>query len=148
MADAGHRAPEVPVRRAEAQAVEQCDRPRAHGDDVAEDAADARRRTLERLDGGGVVVALDLERDRLAFAEVDHAGVLARALEHAVAGRGQPPQQRGRVLVAAVLRPQQREDGQLEAVRVALEQAADTFQLPVGEPEGAVQRLFRNCRQS
>jgi hypothetical protein len=52
------------------------------------------------------------------------------------------------VLVAAVLRPQEREDGQLEAVRVALEQPADTFQLPIGEPEGAVQRLFRNCRQS
>jgi hypothetical protein len=47
-----------------------------------------------------------------------------------------------------VLRPQQREDGQLEAVRVALEQAADTFQLPVGEAEGTVQRLFRDCRQS
>jgi hypothetical protein len=47
-----------------------------------------------------------------------------------------------------VLRPEQREDGQLEAVRVAFEQAADTFQLPVGEPEGEVQRLFRDCRQS
>jgi hypothetical protein len=47
-----------------------------------------------------------------------------------------------------VLRPKQREDGQLEAVRVALEQAADTFQLPVGEAEGTVQRLFRDCRQS
>ena len=133
---------------AEAQAVQQGDRPRAHGDDVAQDAADARGRTLERLDRGGVVVALDLERDGLALAEVDHPGVLARPLEHAVAGRGQPAQQRRRVLVPAVLGPQQREDGQLEAVRVALEQPADTFQLPVGEPEGAVQRLFRDCRQS
>ena len=136
------------VRRAEAQPVQQRDRPRAHGDDVAEDAADARRRALERLDGRRMVVALDLERDRLAVAEVDHAGVLAGPLEHAVAGRRQPPQQQRRVLVAAVLRPEQREDGQLEAVRVALEQAADTFQLPVGEAEGTVQRLFRDCRQS
>jgi hypothetical protein len=30
-----------------------------------------------------MVVALDLERDRLAFAEVDHACVLAWPLEHA-----------------------------------------------------------------
>jgi hypothetical protein len=47
-----------------------------------------------------------------------------------------------------VLRPEQREDGKLEAVRVALEQPADALQLPVGEAEGAVQRLFRDCRQS
>jgi hypothetical protein len=47
-----------------------------------------------------------------------------------------------------VLRPQEREDGQLEAVRVALEQPADTFELAIGEPEGTVQRLFRDCRQS
>jgi hypothetical protein len=52
------------------------------------------------------------------------------------------------MLVAAVLRPEQREDGELEAVRVAIQQRADTVQLPVGEPEGAVQRLFCNCRQS
>jgi len=52
------------------------------------------------------------------------------------------------VLVAAVLRPEEREDRELEAVRVALEEAADTFQLPVGEAEGPVQRLFRDCRQS
>ena len=81
------------------------------------------------------------------FAEVDHAGVLARALKHTLAGRRQPAQQRRRVLVAAVLGPEQREHGELEAVRVALEQPADTFQLAVGEPEGAVQRLFRDCRQ-
>ena len=32
-----------------------------------------------------MVVRLDLERDRLAVAEVDHAGVLARPLQHALA---------------------------------------------------------------
>jgi hypothetical protein len=52
------------------------------------------------------------------------------------------------VLIATVLRPEQREDSQLEAVRVALEQATDTLQLPVGEAEGTVQRLFRDCCQS
>ena len=83
VADPRDGALEVPVRLAEAEPVEQRDRPRAHGDDVAEDPADAGRRALEGLDGGRMVVALDLERDGLAVAEVDHAGVLARPLEHA-----------------------------------------------------------------
>ncbi len=86
VADAGHRPPEMRVRLAEAQAVEQRDRPSAHGDDVAQDAADARRRSLERLHGRGMVVALDLERNGLAVSEVDHPGVLAWPLEHAFAG--------------------------------------------------------------
>jgi hypothetical protein len=51
------------------------------------------------------------------------------------------------MLVAAVLRPEQREDGKLEVVRVASEQLPDSGQLPVGEPEGAVERLFRDGRQ-
>jgi hypothetical protein len=51
------------------------------------------------------------------------------------------------VLVAAVLRPEQREDGELEVVRLALEQLLDTVELPVGQAEGAVERLFGNPRQ-
>jgi hypothetical protein len=50
-------------RRAEAQRVHRRDRPRAHGEDVAQDAADAGRRALIGLDEGGVVVALHLEDD-------------------------------------------------------------------------------------
>ena len=133
---------------AEAQPVEQRDRPRAHRDDVAQDPADAGRGALERLDRGRVVVALDLERDRLAVAEVDHARVLARPLEHALAAAREALQQQRRVLVAAVLRPEQREDGELEVVRLALEQLADTVELPVGETERAVERLFRDLRQA
>ena len=147
-ADAGDGAVEVVVRRAEAQQVEQRDRPRPHGRDVAQDPADARRRPLERLDGGGVVVALDLERHGLALAEVEDAGVLARPLQHALARRGQALQQQRRVLVAAVLAPEQREDRQLEMVRVSLEQLADALQLPVGEAEGPMQRLLDERRQS
>ena len=52
------------------------------------------------------------------------------------------------MLVAAMLRPEQREDRELEAVRIAAEQLADTLQLPVGQPEGPVERLFRDRRQS
>jgi hypothetical protein len=133
-ADACDGAPEVVVRLGEAQTVEDGDRPGAHRDDVAEDSADSRGRPLEGLDCRRVVVRLDLERDSLAAAEVDHARVLARPLQHAVPAGGEAPQQRRRVLVAAVLRPEQREDGELEVVRVAFEQLPDAVELLVGQP--------------
>jgi len=46
----------VAVKRAKAQRVEQRDRASAHGEHVAQDSADAGRRTLEGLDGRRVVV--------------------------------------------------------------------------------------------
>ena len=49
---------------AEAERVHRGDRARAHGEDVAHDAAHARRRALIGFDVGGVVVALHLEDDR------------------------------------------------------------------------------------
>jgi hypothetical protein len=94
-----------------------------------------------------VVVALDLEGDRLALAEVDDAGVLARALEDPPPGGRQPPEQQPRVLVGAVLRPEQREDGELEVVRLAFEQLADAVQLIVRQAERAVERLSGDRRQ-
>ena len=51
------------------------------------------------------------------------------------------------MLVAAVLRPEQREDRELEVVRLAFEKTPDSLELTVREPERAVQRLFRNLRQ-
>jgi hypothetical protein len=51
------------------------------------------------------------------------------------------------VLVAAMLRPEQREDGELEVVRLALEQVADTGVLGVGQAERPVERLFGDPRQ-
>jgi hypothetical protein len=51
------------------------------------------------------------------------------------------------VLVAAVLRPEKREDGELEVVRVAAEQLPDTVELPISEAESAMKRLFRDRRQ-
>src|SRR5690606_29457415 len=60
--DAGDDAIDEPRRlrmrgRAEAQAVQRGDGPRAHGEHVAEDAADAGRRALVGLDVRRVVVA-------------------------------------------------------------------------------------------
>jgi len=95
-----------------------------------------------------MVVRLDLERDRLAFAEIDDARVLARPLQDAVAGRRQPLQQQRRMLVAAVLRPEQGEDRKLKMIRLAFEKFPDSLELPIGKPERAVQRLFRNLRQA
>ncbi len=51
------------------------------------------------------------------------------------------------MLVAAVLRPEEREDGQLEMVRLAAEELPDSRGLAVGEPEGAMKGLFRDLRQ-
>jgi hypothetical protein len=51
------------------------------------------------------------------------------------------------MLVATVLRPEQREDGQLEVVRVALEQLLDTRELSIGETESAMERLLGDRRQ-
>ena len=51
------------------------------------------------------------------------------------------------MLVAAVLRPEQREDGELEVVRLALQQLLDTVVLPVREAELAVEWLFRDEAQ-
>jgi hypothetical protein len=51
------------------------------------------------------------------------------------------------VLVAAVLRPEEREDRQLEMVRVAPEQADDALELPVGQSESSVEGLFGDLRQ-
>ncbi len=146
-ADAADRAREVVVRRAEAEAVEQGDRPRAHRDDVAEDAADAGGGALERLDGGRVVVALRLEGHGEPVTEVEHAGVLPRPLQHARPAARQPLQEQRRVLVAAVLRPEEREDGELEVVRLALEQLQDARVLAVREAELAVKGLFRDRAQ-
>ena len=92
-------------------------------------------------------MALDLERARGAFAEVDDACVLARALEHRGPLRREVASAAGRVLVAAMLGPEEREDAELEVVRVAPEQASDTVELPVGEAERAVERLFRHGAQ-
>ena len=118
VADAAHHAGEeiaVPrlVERPEAQAVEHRDGPRAHGEDVAQDAADAGGRALVRLDRRGMVVRLDLEGDRPAVGQPQHAGVLARPLDDLRARGGEGLEHRLGVLVAAVLRPERGEDAEL-----------------------------------
>jgi hypothetical protein len=94
-----------------------------------------------------VVVALDLERDCLTPAEIDDAGVLAGALEDPLARRREALEEEGRVLVAAVLGPEEREDGELEVVRRSPQELADPSELGVGEAEFAVERFLRDEAQ-
>jgi hypothetical protein len=144
VADTGNRAAEVMIRFCETKAVEQCDRPRPHGNDVAQDPADAGRGALERFDRRGMVVRLDLEGDRLSVPEIDHARVLTGPLQDAFALGRKPLQQESRMLVAAMLGPEEREDGKLEVVRITAEQFADAVELLVGQPQRTVERLFRS----
>ena len=126
------------VELAEAQAVEDRDRPRADREDVAEDAADPGRRSLEGLDRARVVVGLDLEGDRVAVADVDGAGVLARPHHHPLALGRQLAEQLARVLVGAVLGPEQAEHRQLDGVRLAPHLLDDQLELGVGQAQLAV----------
>ena len=129
------------VERAEPQRVHQRDGAGAHREDVAEDAADACRRPLVGLDGRGVVVALDAERDRQPVAHVDHAGVLPGPDHHVAALGGQAAQVDAARLVGAVLGPHDRIHGQFEVVRGTPEDAFDGRSLVVGQPQGAVDGL-------
>ena len=112
------------VERAEAQRIQQRDRPRAHREDVADDAADAGGRALIRLDERRVVVRFDLEDGGQPVADVHGAGVLAGPLQHARALGRQRLQVHARALVAAVLGPHHREDAELGERRLAARAAA------------------------
>ena len=122
-------------RLPEAQRVEHGDGPGADREHVAQDPADAGGRSLEGLDRARVVVRLHLEGAGQAAADVDGAGVLARAHEDVLALGGQPAQQLARVLVGAVLGPQQREHRQLDLVGRAAQLLHDQLVLGRGEAE-------------
>ena len=128
--DAGDQMAGLRVRRvAEAQRVEHRDRPRAHGEDVAQDTADAGGRALIGLDEGRVVVALHLEDDREPVADIDHAGILARALDHPGSLGRQRLQMDLRRLVGAVLVPHRRDDAELGDRRFAPDQVQEALVL-------------------
>ena len=125
---AGHQVAGPRMRRiAEAQEVEAGDRPRPHGEHVAQDAADPGGGALIGLDVARVVVALHLEHDRLTIADVDDAGVLARALDHPGRRGGQGPQMDFRGLVRAVLVPHGREDAELGEGRRAADEVEEAL---------------------
>ena len=131
---------------AEPQRVEDRDRPRADREHVAQDAADARGGALERLDRARVVVRLDLERAGQAVADRHRARVLARPEDQLAALDRERLEQPARVLVAAVLAPHQREDRELDLVRLAPHLLHDQLVLVVGEAQLAVARHHGHAR--
>ena len=134
-ADAGHDPGQHPVgvvgvERAEAERVHHRHRPRAHREDVADDAADAGRGALVGLDVRRVVVALDLEGHGVALADVEDAGVLADPGEHLADRRllgelAELLEVHLGGLVGAVLAPHHAVHRQLAAGRAAAEDLAD-----------------------
>ena len=140
------------VRGAEPQLVHHRDRPGAHRHDVADDAADTGGRTLVGLDVGRVVVRLDFEGDGPAVADVDDAGVLPDAGQHARphlvgGGLAEVPQVHLGRLVGAVFAPHHRVHGQLGVGRAASQDVADPLVFVVFETEFAEWlRLVRGGR--
>jgi hypothetical protein len=51
------------------------------------------------------------------------------------------------MLVGAMLGPKEREDGELEVVRVSSQELADPLQLPISESERSMKGLFDDLRQ-
>ena len=104
------------VERSEAQRIHHGDGTRAHGENIAQDAADAGGGALERLDKARVIVRFDLEGDGVVFARTD---------QHAVALGGELLQVEARALVRAVLAPHDGEDADFCFVGLTLENGAD-----------------------
>ncbi len=69
------------VQRSEPDRIHDRDRTRTHREDVAQNAAHARCRALERLNKARVVVRFDLKRDGNTIADIDDARILAGTLK-------------------------------------------------------------------
>ena len=75
-----------------------------------------------------MIVALDLERDRPAVADIDHAGVFLAGLDQNVRPGGRKfLQLLPRVLVGAMLAPHDRENPELGEIRLASENLFDAL---------------------
>ena len=118
------------VDRAESELIHDGDGAGPHRDDVADDAANAGRSPLVRLDVARVVVRFDLERHGPAVADINDASVLADTHEEVFLHRG------GLFLaelfevdlgglVRAVLRPHNGVHGELGVRGAAAEELAD-----------------------
>ncbi len=119
---------------AEAQRVEAGDRPRAHGEDVAQDATDAGCRTLIGLDVARMIVALHLEDHCQPIANVDDARILTRPLDHPGRFRREPTQVNFRGFIGTMLVPHCRKDAELSQRRLASDQVEDALILVGLEP--------------
>src|SRR5580765_5829136 len=110
---------------AEAKRIEYGDGTRAHGEDVAQNSADARRSALKRFDVARMIVRFYFERGDEPIADVHNAGVFARTLHHEFAARGQALQVHFARLIGAVLAPHHTENTEFGDVGVAAENLLD-----------------------
>ena len=145
--DAGHHALHqadiaLVLQGAEAQGIEEGDRPRPHREDVAQDAAHPSGRALERFDSGGMVVALDLEGEALPLPQIHHPGVFAWPHQDAGAGGGELTEQGPGVAVTTVLRPHHPEHAQFGPVGSAAQPAHDL--LVIALTEALLAQRFRH----
>jgi hypothetical protein len=101
------------IGRSEPQEIQARHRPRAHGEHIAQNAAHAGRRALIGLDIARMVVALHLEGHDIAIADIHHARILARAMDHAGTPGGQRLEVHFRGFVGAMLVPHRRDDAKL-----------------------------------
>jgi hypothetical protein len=124
-----------PVELAEVQRVEQGDRVRAHRERVTDDAADAGRGAVERVDVRRVVVALDAQRDvvLVGAGERDDGGVVARADDDVLPLGVERAQQWTRGTVRAVLAPEVLEQGGLLGHGVASQFRSNPVAVRIGE---------------
>ena len=124
------------VRRAETKRVQQRNRPRAHGEDIAKNTADTGRRALIGFNERRMVMALDLEDGGKPVTDIDGACVLAGPLDHlrAVNWQGLQPFLRG--FVRTVFRPHGREDAKLAQVWRPAEAGQDEVPLLLRQPHG------------
>ncbi len=112
--------------RSEAQRIQNCDGPRAHGENIAQNTANAGRRPLKGFYKTGVIVGFDFERSNQTVADIDNTGVFARALNHLLAANWQPFQVNLAGFIGAVFAPHHAENPQLRDVRVAAQDLLDT----------------------
>src|SRR5262249_15606336 len=94
----------------------------AHGENIADDAADAGGGALKWFHSARMIVRFDLERDRKAVADVDDAGVfLAGANENAGRFGREGFEQRPGGFIAAMLAPHHGEDAEFGVTGFAAE---------------------------
>ena len=113
------------IQTAKANGIHHGDGPRAHGKDVAQNAADAGGRALERFNKRRMVVRLDLESNRPAVTDIDDPGVLTGTLQHQRALGRQLLQMNLRALVGAMLAPHDAKDAELRVVGLAAQNFGD-----------------------
>ena len=109
----------------ESERIHNGDGARAHGENIAQNAAHAGGRALEGFNVAGVVVGFNLERDYPAAANADDSRVLARSLNHILTFGGEFAQVKSRAFVRAMLAPHHAEHAQLGIGWLASQQRDD-----------------------